>query len=127
MTDFTGKVAIVTGAGQGIGEAYAHGLSAVGAAVVVADINVDAGRRVAGDIHAKGGKVAFVEVDVASPESAERLANATVQSFGGIDFLVNNAVIFAGKRKEGLLTVDLDYYRRFMAVNADGAAPRSTR
>lgn len=121
MVDFTGKVAIVTGAGQGIGEAYAHGLAAAGAAVVVADINLDGGRRVAGNIAAAGGKVVFAQVDVASPESAVNMVDATVAAFGGIDFLVNNAAIFAGKRKEGLLTVDLDYYRRFMAVNMDGA------
>lgn len=49
------------------------------------------------------------------------MAQTAADAFGGIDFLVNNAAIFAGKRKEGLLTVDLDYYRRFMAVNMDGA------
>jgi NAD(P)-dependent dehydrogenase (short-subunit alcohol dehydrogenase family) len=121
VADFSGKVAIVTGAGQGIGEAYAHGLAKAGATVVVAEINEGQGRRVAEAIAGAGGNATFLVVDVASPESCGQMADATMQAFGRIDFLVNNAAIFAGKRKEGLLTIDLDYFRRFMAVNMDGA------
>ncbi|HTB29060.1 MAG TPA: SDR family oxidoreductase [Steroidobacteraceae bacterium] len=118
---FTDKVAIVTGAGQGIGEAYARALSREGAAVIVAEINETTGAKVAGEIVAGGGRAAFVRTDVASPESAEQLASESVRRFGGIDYLVNNAAIFAGMRRESLLTVDYDYYRRFMEVNMNGA------
>lgn len=117
---FTDKVAIVTGAGQGIGEAYAQALAREGAAVVVAEINEENGRRVAADINAAGGKATFIRTDVASPESAASLADQTVKAFGGIDFLINNAAIFAGMRRESLLTVDYDYYQRFMEVNMNG-------
>ena len=61
--DFTGKVAIVTGAAQGIGEAYARALAAAGAAVVIADISKDAGQAVADDIRAAGGQAAFARTE----------------------------------------------------------------
>jgi 3-oxoacyl-[acyl-carrier protein] reductase len=119
--EFSGKVAIVTGAGQGIGEAYAAALAQAGAAVVVAEIQEAAGERVAEAIRGRGGQAIFVPTDVASLESTEAMAARAVAEFGGIDYLVNNAAIFAGKRKEGLLSVDYDYYQRFMAVNMNGA------
>jgi 3-oxoacyl-[acyl-carrier protein] reductase len=118
---FTDKIAIVTGSGQGIGEAYVKALAGEGAAVVVAEINEENGRRVAADIEASGGRALFVHTDVASPESAANLALEVTREFGGIDYLVNNAAIFAGMRRESLLTVDYDYYKRFMEVNMNGA------
>jgi len=117
---FNGKIAIVTGAGQGIGEAYAKALAREGAAVVVADINGEKGRAVAAEITSGGGRATFVETDVSSPESADELAARTVSEFGGIDYLINNAAIFAGMRRETLLNVDYGYYKRFMEVNMNG-------
>ena len=118
---FVDKVAIVTGAGQGIGEAYAKALAAEGAAVVIAEINEEQGARVAAQIQSSGGRAHFVRTDVASPDSAAALAGETVRAFGGIDYLINNAAIFAGMRRESLLEVDYDYYKRFMEVNMNGA------
>jgi len=118
---FEGKVAIVTGAGQGIGEGYAKALGAKGASVVVAEINEAQGSRVAGEIAKTGGKAKFVRVDVASPESTQQMAAAAIEAFGGIDYLVNNAAIYHGMQIAPLITVDWDYYRRFMDVNMDGA------
>jgi NAD(P)-dependent dehydrogenase (short-subunit alcohol dehydrogenase family) len=117
---FKGKIAIVTGAGQGIGEAYAKALAREGAAVVVADINVEKGRAIAAEIISGGGRATFVETDVSSPESADELAARTVSEFGAIDYLINNAAIFAGMRRETLLNVDYAYYKRFMEVNMNG-------
>ena len=117
---FNGKIAIVTGAGQGIGEAYAKALAREGAAVVVADINGEKGRAVAAEINSGGGRAIFVETDVSSPESADELAARTVSEFGAIDYLINNAAIFAGMRRETLLNVDYAYYKRFMEVNMNG-------
>ncbi|SEE96762.1 NAD(P)-dependent dehydrogenase, short-chain alcohol dehydrogenase family [Streptomyces sp. 3213] len=114
---FQDKVAIVTGAGQGIGEDYARVLAAEGARVVVADINEEQGQRVAKDIDS----ALFVKVDVGDPASADALAAATVAEFGRIDYLINNAAIYHSMRREGLTTVDLDYLNRFIQVNLMGA------
>ncbi len=116
-----GKVAIVTGAGGGIGEAYAKGLAAAGARVVVAEINKDAGERVAREIAASGGEALALEVDVGSQESTRAMAERTVAQLGGIDFLVNNAAIFGGMKLAPYIDVDWDYFTRFMNVNVNGA------
>ncbi|NMN97050.1 SDR family oxidoreductase [Antrihabitans stalactiti] len=121
MARFTGKTAIVTGAAQGIGAVYASALAKEGANVVVADLNVDAGKETAAQISANGGTAVFQEVDVADVDSARALAEFTVNEFGGINHLVNNAAIYGGMKLDLLLTVPWDYYKKFMSVNMDGA------
>jgi len=118
---FENKVAIVTGAARGIGETYARRLAAEGAAVVVADIDSAGAEAVAASITADGGSAIGVRVDVSDPSSAAEMASAAVDQLGGIDLLVNNAAIYGGMQIDLLLTVDWEYYKRFMAVNMDGA------
>jgi NAD(P)-dependent dehydrogenase (short-subunit alcohol dehydrogenase family) len=118
---FQDKVAVVTGAAQGIGEAYAKALAAEGAAVVVADLNADAGERVAKEIEAAGGRAMFVRTDVSDAVSAQEMAEHAVAAYGGIDLLVNNAAIYGDMEFDLLITVDWEYYRKFMSVNMDGA------
>ena len=118
---FQDKVVVVTGAARGIGEAYAGALAAEGARVVVADINADAGQQVAKDIEASGGTAMFVPCDVSSSESAEALVATVAGEWGGIDGLINNAAIYGDMQFDLLISVDWDYYRRFMSVNMDGA------
>lgn len=115
------KVVVVTGAAQGIGKAYAKALAAEGARVVVADLNADGGERVAKDVEAGGGTAMFVSCDVSSADSAAALVAVVTAEWGGIDGLVNNAAIYGDMQFDLLISVDWDYYRRFMSVNMDGA------
>ncbi|MGK2930233.1 MAG: SDR family oxidoreductase [Acidimicrobiales bacterium] len=115
---FENRTAIVTGAGGGIGEAYARGLHAEGANVVIAERNEDAGRAVADSL---GDRALFVATDVGDPTSTDAMAAATVEAFGGIDHLVNNAAIFADMELAGLTNVDYDYLDTFLRVNLMGA------
>jgi 3-oxoacyl-[acyl-carrier protein] reductase len=116
-----GKVAIVTGSGGGIGEAYARALAEQGAKVAIAEIDKDRGEAVAESLRKTGADALYVEVDVGSPESTQAMAERVIAAFGGIDFLVNNAAIFGGMKMAGLLGADWDYYQKFMNVNMNGA------
>ncbi len=116
-----GKVAIVTGAGGGIGEGYAKALAAEGAKVVIAELEKAKGEAAAAGIRKAGGDATFVEVDVGSEASTRAMAEQTIQKYGGIDFLVNNAALFGGMKTESMLSVDWDYYKNFMNINMDGA------
>lgn len=119
--DLSGKVVVVTGAAQGIGEHYARRFAADGASVAVADINEAKARAVVDAIRADGGRAMGVAVDVADEASTLAMADDVVTEFGGIDHLVNNAGIHQGLRMEPMLTVDIAYYRYVMSVNLDGA------
>ena len=119
-----GKVAVVTGAGgrgNSIGRAYAMGLAAAGAAVVVADLNGEGAQAVAAEIVSGGGKAIGVAVDVASEESTRAMADAAIAAFGGVDVLVNNAALMVDVSYDGLETVPMDAWRKAFAVNVDGA------
>jgi len=118
---FDGKVAVVTGAGRGIGEAYAKALAREGAQVVVAELDSDAGERVAKEIEQAGGTAVSVRTDVSSEESTLAMAKAGIEAFGGLDYLVNNAAIYGGMELHGLTTVPMDYWNKFMSVNMTGA------
>lgn len=119
-----GKVAIVTGAGgrgNSIGRAYALGLAAAGAAVVVADINEDGAKHVADEIMASGGTAIAVRVDITDPASAQAMVNTATQSFGGVDILVNNAALMAELGHQSIADVPIEDFNRVMNVNLNGA------
>ena len=87
------KVAVITGAGAGLGRAYAKLLAQQGAAVVVNDYAADAAERVVREIVDLGGKAAAVAADVGSMESGRRILDAALAAYGHVDILVNNAGI----------------------------------
>lgn len=91
MKRLEGRVAIVTGAASGIGRATAQRLADEGAAVLVTDIQVEAGETAAREINEAGGKAAFCEHDVSSEAAWETACAKAVEEFGGIDIVVNNA------------------------------------
>ena len=103
---FENRTAIVTGAGGGIGEAYARALHAECANVVIAELNPEAGSAVAADL---GERALFVSTDVGDPASTDAMATAAMDAFGRIDHLVNNAAIFGDMELAGLTTVDYEY------------------
>ncbi len=88
------KVAIVTGGAQGIGKAYVKGFSKEGAKVVVVDINMEAANATAEEIVHNGGEALVIGTNVAIPEDTQDMVRKTIERFGRIDVLLNNAAIF---------------------------------
>jgi NAD(P)-dependent dehydrogenase (short-subunit alcohol dehydrogenase family) len=115
---FEGRVALVTGGGSGIGEAIAKDLAALGANVVIADISKDSAQRVADEIAAAGGKAAMVVANSASPDDNKKAVDVSVQSFGKLNYAVNNAGIGGKAAPTG--DVDLDDWNRVIDINLNG-------
>jgi 3(or 17)beta-hydroxysteroid dehydrogenase len=109
-----GKVAIVTGGASGMGKADAVALAREGAKVVVADLNVKDGEAVAAAI---GENAAFMRLDVTDEDNWKAVVAATVEMFGRLDVLVNNAGMIA---LGNIVDTDLETWRRINAVNSDG-------
>ena len=115
-----GKVAIVTGAGRGLGREYAKLLSTEGAQVVVADVNADDAKATTAELEAGGGEALAVAVDVADETSTLELAAAVEARFGRADILVNNAGIWGDLERHPLLSVPVDYWDTVLGVNLRG-------
>ncbi|HOJ89034.1 MAG TPA: glucose 1-dehydrogenase [Pseudothermotoga sp.] len=112
-----GKVAIVTGAGQGIGAAIAHGFCSNGMKVVLAEIDEEAGFERETMLRSKGFEVSFVKTDVADENSVKAMVERTVEIYGRIDVLVNNAAISSTK---SIFERTLDEWNRVIQVNLTG-------
>jgi len=95
--DLSGRTAIITGGGKGIGRAIAQRLAEAKAALMIADIDLDAAIGAVQSIREKGGKAEAMKCDVSVPGEARNAVKATVQAFGDVHILVNNAGVYPGK------------------------------
>jgi len=119
-----GKVAIVTGAGaraRSIGAAYAGGLCAAGASVLVADLDGKGAEAVARELTERGGKAVGTRVDISDPASVKQMVEKAHATFGGIDILVNNAALMVELSYMPISKTPLEDWNRLMAVNVNGA------
>ena len=106
--DLGGKVALITGAGRGIGRVTAHLAGAAGGRVAVADLAGDSARTVAEEIGRAGGQAIGVSADVTKPADAARMVEETLRAFGRLDILVNNAARWTVKPFKDLTPTDYD-------------------
>ena len=112
------KIAIVTGAGSGLGEATSLLFAKNGATVVLADLDVDGAERVLRQIERAGGKGRVVRTDVSKPEDAKALVDAAVREFGRLDIAVNNAGIGGPTAPVG--EYPIDGWDRIIGINLSG-------
>lgn len=116
-----GKVAIVTGAGQGIGRVFAKAFALAGAKIVVAEKNRVSGEATEQEVASAGGETMFFEVDVGDQASVEGMVRKTDEHFGGVDILVNNAAIFSTLEMRPFDEIPLPEWEKVMQVNVTGS------
>jgi len=115
--DYSNKVVIVTGGGQGIGRCIAQTFAEKGAKVVIADIDDEAGKENEEYIKSKGGDSLFVHTDVSFEEDVKNMVDKTIKTYGKIDILINNAGIGAGGT---IYTRSMEEWDRVINVNLRG-------
>jgi 3-oxoacyl-[acyl-carrier protein] reductase len=115
-----GRVALVTGGGQGLGRAFCQALAGAGTRVAVADRNLPGAERVASEVAATGGSAAAVHVDVADEASVASAIDAAEAALGPIDVLVNGAAVFSTLRRRPFTEITVAEWDEVMAVNLRG-------
>lgn len=116
LFDLSGKVAVVTGGGDGIGKAASIILASAGASVVVSDLDLAKARMTADEITAAGGQASSVACNVMNSDDLERLIDYAVQTYGTVNILVNNAGLGGGGREDPF-KIDRKYVERIYAIN----------
>ncbi len=116
--DMDGKVALVTGAGSGLGRATVEAFCAAGVSVIAADIDDDGGRQTVDGVTSNGGTAHFVHCDVADEDQVRAAVRAAVDTYGGLDFASNNAGIEG--RQHDLADMDTAEFRRVLDINLFG-------
>ena len=118
MGRLDGRVAIVTGAAQGIGAAFARAMAAEGAKVAIADL--DTGEAVVDELKAGGAEAIDVPTDVADEDSCKAMVARTVEAFGGLDIIVNNAAVFTTMERKPFDQISVEEWDKVLAVNTKG-------
>jgi NAD(P)-dependent dehydrogenase (short-subunit alcohol dehydrogenase family) len=117
MSRLAGKIAVVTGAGNGIGKAIAERFAAEGARLAIGDLEADALERTAAAIRAGGGEVVTTAADLTEEAGAEALVQSAIDSFGGLDILVNN---LGGSRNQKIWEMSVEDWDFVMRLNLRG-------
>ncbi len=120
MTPLDGRVAIVTGAARGLGRAFSLALADAGASVAAADVDLAGARGTAEMITAAGGQALAVAVDVSDEAATRRMADVTLERWGRIDILVNNAALYGGLERKPFDEITPTEWDHVMAVNLKG-------
>ena len=118
MGRLEGRVAIVTGAAQGIGAAFARAMAAEGAKIAIADL--DSGEKVVAELREAGAEAIDVPTNVADEESCNKMVGATVEAFGKLDIIVNNAAIFTSVERKPFTEITVEEWDSVLAVNTKG-------
>jgi NAD(P)-dependent dehydrogenase (short-subunit alcohol dehydrogenase family) len=117
MDSVDGKVAVLTGAGSGIGRATAHSLARRGTTVIISDVDADRAQLVAGEIQTLGGRAEGMRCDVSLPEDVTALAERAVLDYGRIDVIMSNVGVIA---KGDPLEIPMDAWSSIIDVNLLG-------
>ena len=118
MKTLENKVALITGAGSGIGKAMALLYAAEGAKIVVTDLNEEGGRQTVTEIQAKGGEALFFKADTSNPEDSKHTVDQAVKHYGGLHIAVNNAGIGGPLGLTG--EYPIDGWDKTLAINLSG-------
>jgi 3-oxoacyl-[acyl-carrier protein] reductase len=114
------KVAVITGAGSGIGKAFAFRFSEEGAKVVIPDINFENASKVADEISSKGREAIAVKTDVSSESDVTTMAETALKKYGTIDILINNAAMFGELRPKPWDSLTLEEWNKLLSINVIG-------
>ncbi len=114
------RIVVVTGAGRGLGRAFAEACCEAGATVVVAEIDAESGGATAAALAEAGHRAAFAPVDIASPAAVAALADRVARDYGRVDGLVNNAALATGIGGLTFEEIDVETWDRVMAINVRG-------
>ena len=117
---FGGRTVIVTGAGQGLGRAYAKRFATLGASVAVVDINGDNAKRVTHEIENMGGRATAIATDITQPTATDDMVSSVLKEFGQIHVLVNNAAMSSVLGRQPFTEISFEEWQRVLSVNITG-------